>query len=131
MATQRASQFVTVGLTILLACVSAFGQTPPAKPSPEETAFAAVSEATNPAARMAAAEDFVATFPNSSYRIKVAELVAQYLTILRNPQIAISLLNRARAIFTTPDESEILKPAAIEIYANADRVSDAFDLGAD
>jgi tetratricopeptide (TPR) repeat protein len=99
--------------------------------SAEEVAFDAVSAATNPASRMAAAEDFVASFPKSSRRTTVAKLVAEQLTLLRNPSIAISLLTRARTIFTLPGEWDQLQPTALEVYANADRVDEAFAAGAD
>jgi len=99
--------------------------------SPEEVAFNAVRTATNPASRMAAAEDFVASFPKSAKRPDVARLVSEQLSILRNPSIAITLLDRAQAIFTSANEREQLKPSAFGIYLAAGRADQAFALGAD
>jgi hypothetical protein len=126
----RTSQLVTAGFAIVLVCRLSSAQNP-LPTSPEEIAFAAVSEATNPAARVAAAEDFVTKFPSSAQRPKIAALVSEHLTILRNPEIAISLLDRARAIFTSPNEWEALKPAALAVYVSADRTDEAFALAAD
>ena len=127
----RASQLVTAGFAIVFVCTLSSAQQIPVPTSPEEIAFAAVSEAKNPAARVAAAEDFVTKFPTSGQRPRVAELVSEHLTILRNPEIAISLLDRARAIFTAPNEWETLKPAALAVYISADRTDEAFALAAD
>jgi tetratricopeptide (TPR) repeat protein len=94
----------------------------------EEAAFTAVRRATNPAARLAAAEDFVANFPHSTKRPEVARLVSEYLPIIRNSEIAVSMVVRARAIFTSPEELEFFKPVALEIYANGYRANEAFTL---
>jgi tetratricopeptide (TPR) repeat protein len=114
---------------VLLATATLCAQQTPS--SPEELAFDAVSVATNPASRLAAAEDFIAGFPKSSKRIAVARLVSEQFTLVRNPSIAILLLERAQSIFTLPGEWDELKPAALEVYSNADRVDDAFAIGAD
>ena len=96
--------------------------------SSEEIAFHAVAAASNPAARVAAAEDFVASFPKSSKRPQVAKLVSDQLPLLRNAQIAVSLLERARVIFTSPEELEFLGPTALNIYVDSNRIDDAFAL---
>ena len=92
----------------------------------EELAFNSVSRATNPAARLAAAEDFIANFPHSTKRTEVAKLVSEQLPIIRNPEVSISLVDRARAIFTSPAELDYLGPVALEAYVKGDRVNDAF-----
>jgi len=121
-----------LGLIILLLASSGGSAWQTPKPSsPEELAFDSVKTATNPATRMAAAEDFVAKFPNSAKRSTVASLVSEQLTVLRNPEIAISLLDRARMIFTSASELEYLKPAALEVYVNGNRTDEAFALAED
>jgi tetratricopeptide (TPR) repeat protein len=116
-------------LTILLfVSLNASAQQPT---TPEELAFNAVSMATNPASRMAAAEDFVANFPKSSKRQDVVKLVSEQLSIIRNPSIAVTLLERAQAIFTSANELSELNPAAFEVYFAADRVDQAFGVGGD
>ena len=116
---------------VFIASTSTFSQQAPSASSPEDAAFQAVNSATNPAARLAAAEDFVASFPNSSRRPEVARLVSEQLPVLRNPQVAAALVDRARAIFTSLEELEFLQPVALEIYADANRADEAFALAAD
>ena len=117
-------------IAILAASTSTFSQQASSASSPEDVAFQAVNSALNPAARLAAAEDFVANFPNSSRRPEIARLVSEQLPVLRNPQVAIALVDRARAIFTAPEELEFLQPVALEIYADANRADEAFALAA-
>jgi len=118
-------------VAILAAATSTFSQQTPSASSSEDIAFQAVNSARNPAARLAAAEDFVANFPNSSRRPEVARLVSEQLPVLRNPRVAIALVDRARAIFTTSEELEFLQPVALAIYADGNRADEAFALAAD
>jgi tetratricopeptide (TPR) repeat protein len=99
--------------------------------SPEAVAFMNVRMAGNPAAKLAAAEDFVAKFPSSSRRLEVAEMVATQISTVRNPAVAVGLVDRARAIFTGQDELEFIKPVALEIFADAGRADEAFQLAAE
>jgi tetratricopeptide (TPR) repeat protein len=94
----------------------------------EAEALAAVKRATNPTTKLAAAEDFVARFPNSNARVNVAEIVADEILKIKNGSVALALLERARAVFTSEREQEILKPAALEAYAIGNRADDAFAL---
>ena len=100
-------------------------------PSTEAVAFESVNMASNPAAKLAAAEDFAAKFPNSSKLFKVAEMVIMQIATVRNPTVAVTLVDRARAIFTGADEVALLKPVALEIYADAGRADDAFQLASE
>jgi hypothetical protein len=121
-------RFILVHLCLIFLMLTLSSVSVPAQSSSEDMALRAVSGATNAAARMAAAEYFVANFPQSTQRPNVAKLVAEQLTTLRNPQIALALLERARAIFISPAELECLEPAALEIYANSNRADEAFAL---
>src|SRR5437763_978189 len=97
--------------------------------SPTETdALAAIKQATNPTTKLTAAEDFIARFPTSKARLDIAKLVAAEILKVRNVTVALTLLQRAQAIFTTEQEREALKPAAFEIYVAASRYDDAFAL---
>src|SRR5215203_1825540 len=82
----------------------------------EADAIAAVERATNPTTKLAAAEDFIARFPNSSSRLSIAELVAAELAKVRNGSVALALFERATAVFTNDAEREILKPLALGAY---------------
>jgi hypothetical protein len=94
----------------------------------EADALAAIKLATNPTLKLSAAEDFIARFPNSDSRLTIAELVATDILKIRNGSVALALLDRAKAIFTSEPEQEILKPVALEAYAISSRPDDAFAL---
>jgi hypothetical protein len=94
----------------------------------EADALAAIKLATNPTLKLSAAEDFIARFPNSDSRLTIAELVADDILKIRNGSVALALLDRAKAIFTSEPEQEILKPVALGAYAISSRPDDAFAL---
>jgi tetratricopeptide (TPR) repeat protein len=119
--------WLIVGVIRVL-CVSILAQQ---SSSPEDVSFREVTQATNAAARLAAAEDFVASFPESTKRPRVAKLVAEHLTTLHNPEVAIALVKRARSIFTSPPELEFINPAALEVYVKGNRIDEAFELAAE
>jgi len=97
----------------------------------EDDALAAIKRATNPTTKLSAAEDFIAKFPNSNARLGVAETVAGEILKIKNGAVALALLDRARAIFTSEPEQEILKPVALEAYALGNRIDDAFALASE
>ncbi|HSE15765.1 MAG TPA: hypothetical protein VLB46_01855 [Pyrinomonadaceae bacterium] len=97
----------------------------------EDDALAAIKRATNPTTKLSAAEDFIAKFPNSKARLNVAETVAGEILKIKNGAVALALLDRARAVFTSEQEQEILKPVALEAYALGNRVDDAFALASE
>ncbi len=94
----------------------------------EAEALSAITLATNPSTKLAAAEEFINRFPKSNSRIKAAELVAAEILKVKNGMVAITLVERAQSIFTADDEREILKPVALEAYATGNRPNDAFKL---
>ena len=97
----------------------------------EADALRAVTLATNPTTKLSAAEDFVAKFPNSPARLSIAEVVAGEIRKVKNTTVALTLLERAQAIFTSESEREILKPLTLEIYATGNRTDDAFVLASE
>lgn len=97
----------------------------------EADALNAVKLATNPTTKLTAAEDFIAKFPNSSARVNVAEVIAGEILKIKNGTVALALLQRAQAIFTSEPEREVLKPAALEAYILGDRAADAFAVAAE
>ena len=111
---------------VVLPCIAS------AQPAPTEAeAVAAVKLATNPTLKLAAAEDFVARFPNSSERLRIAELIATEILKVRNGAVVLSLLERAQAVFTSDREREIFRPAALEAHVRGERFDDAFALGSE
>ena len=97
----------------------------------EADALAAVKLATNPTTKLTAAEDFIAKFPNSSARLSVAETIGGEIVKAKNGMVALKLLERAYAIFTSQKEREILRPAALEAYVIGNRPDDAFAVAAE
>lgn len=97
----------------------------------EAEALNAVKLATNPTTKLAAAEDFIAKFPNSTARSSVAEVIGGEILKIKNGAVALELLARAHAIFTSEKEREILRPAALEAYVLGNRPDEAFALAAE
>jgi tetratricopeptide (TPR) repeat protein len=102
-----------------------------AQSTTEADALAAVKLATNPTTKLTAAEDFIAKFPNSTVRVSVAEVIAGEILKIKNGMVALTLLERANAIFTSEKEREVLKPAALEAYVIGNKPDEAFALAAE
>jgi hypothetical protein len=120
------------GVFVSAFCVFAVSNAAVSAQSLTETdALAAIKRATNPTTKLTAAEDFVAKFPNSTARLSVAEVIAGEIFKVKNGMVALTLLQRAQAIFTSEKEREILKPAALEAYVIGNRPDDAFPLAAE
>jgi tetratricopeptide (TPR) repeat protein len=102
-----------------------------AQSTTEADALTAIKLATNPTTKLTAAEDFIAKFPNSTARVSVAEEIAGEILKIKNGMVALALLERARAIFTSEREREVLKPAALEAYVIGNKSDDAFALAAE
>ena len=94
----------------------------------EAQALNAIKLATNPTSKLAAAEDFIARFPKSDERVRIAELIADEILKIKDGNVALALLDRAKAVFTSEQELEILKPVALEAFTLGNRVDDAFAL---
>lgn len=102
-----------------------------AQSTTEADALAAVKLATNPTTKLTAAEDFIAKFPNSTARVDVAGVIAGEILKVKNGMVALTLLERANAIFTSEKEREVLKPAALEAYVIGNKADEAFALAAE
>lgn len=102
-----------------------------AQSSNEAQALAAIKLATNPTSKLAAAEDFIARFPKSNERVRIAELIAVEIMKIKDGNVALALLDRAQAVFTSEQEREILKPVALEAFALGGRADDAFALASE
>jgi tetratricopeptide (TPR) repeat protein len=102
-----------------------------AQSSNEAQALAAIKLATNPTSKLAAAEDFVAKFPKSNERLLIAELISDEILKIKDGNVALALLDRAKAVFTSEQEKEVLKPVALEAFAIGGRADDAFTLASE
>ena len=103
----------------------------PVQAQTEADALAAIKLATNPTSKLAAAEDFIAKFPASNARLSVTELIAAEILKIKNGSVALALLERAQAVFTTDEERDLLKPVALTAYALSNRPDEAFALAAE
>ena len=113
-------------------CVLAIGPVTAFTQSPTEAqALEAIKLATNPTSKLAAAEDFVARYPESNERVRIAEMIAKEILRIRDGTVALALVERARAVFTSEEEREVLKPVTLEAFVLADRADDAFLLAAE
>lgn len=119
---QRTSLIILCGL-LLFAHEPVLSQS-----SNEAQALKTIKLATNPTSKLAAAEDFVARFPKSDERLRIAELIADEILKIKDGHVVLALLDRAKAVFTSEQELEVLKPVALEAYAIGNRVDDAFVL---
>ncbi len=120
------------GVLVSTFCVFTVSNAPvSAQTLTEADALAAIQRATNPTTKLTAAEDFIAKFPNSTARLSVAEVIAGEIPKVKNGMVALTLLERAQAIFTSEKEREVLKPAALEAYVIGNRPDDAFALAAE
>ena len=99
--------------------------------STESQALNAIKLATNPTSKLAAAEDFIARFPKSNERLRIAELIAGEFLKIKDGNVALALLDRAKAVFTSEQEREILKPVALEAFTMGGRADDAFALASE
>ena len=101
-------------------CFCVFAVAPVFAQINEAQALDAIKLATNPTSKLAAAEDFIAKFPKSTERLRIAELIADEILKIKDGAVAVTLLDRAKAIFTADAEREVLKTVALEAYASPD-----------
>jgi hypothetical protein len=112
-------------------CFCVFAVAPAFAQTNEAQALDAIKLATNPTSKLAAAEDFFAKYPKSTERLRIAELIADEILKIKDGAVALVLLERAKAIFTSDAEREVLKAVALEAYALGNRPDDAFALAAE
>src|SRR5215203_4412268 len=94
----------------------------------ENEYITSIKTATNPTLKLTAAEDFIAKFPASRSRTNIAELIAADIAGVRDGAVALALLQRAQAVFTSEQEREIFKRVSFEVYAISNQYEAAFAL---
>jgi hypothetical protein len=99
------------------------------KLSPDEAkAVAAINSAADAAAKLAAAESFVKTYPKSNARLGVANYVAGQIGQVSDAAQRLSLAEEFQKIFTEEKELNAVGLLILDAYVAANRVDDAFDL---
>ena len=67
-----------------------------------------VIRASNPTAKLAAAEDYLVRYPHSSNRIKIAEMVAAEIEKVPDGSAALTLIDSATTVFKNEPERNVL-----------------------
>jgi TonB family protein len=90
-----------------------------------------INSMTDPAAKLAAAAEFLKKYPKSQARLQIAERVAEEIAKLKDTSQAIVLAEKAQTVFTSEPELGIMKTVTLDAYAGGNRVEDAFKLAAE
>lgn len=96
----------------------------------ERKAADKINKAADPAAKLQAADEFLKKYPKSSLRPQVAGYVASQITSVADAAQKLTLAENFMGKFTEPSEAEIIMPVLIDSYVAANRVDDAFRVGA-
>jgi tetratricopeptide (TPR) repeat protein len=104
----------------------------PAQVSDGETkAIAKINAAPDAAAKIQAAAEFVKKYPKSTMRARVVAQLAGEINKVQDPAQRISSFESLQAVFKEPSDAEVISPLLIDAYVAANRLDDAFRLGAD
>ena len=102
----------------------------PVKVSDGESKLAQqIEKATDAAAKLTAAEEFIKKYPKSTLRPQIAKHLAGQVVGAPEAQ-RIALAERYLSLFSEPGENEFVTPALVNSYAAAERFDDAFRVGA-
>ncbi|MGH9903361.1 MAG: hypothetical protein ACRD68_16265, partial [Pyrinomonadaceae bacterium] len=96
----------------------------------ERKAAMKINEAPDAAAKLAAAGEFIKKYPKSALRPQVAGYVAGQINAVQDAAQRITLAESFQTQFTSPGEADSLTPPLIETYVAANRMDDAFRVGA-
>jgi hypothetical protein len=127
-----------LAVCLIAVAPAAYGQDPSktqqAKPAQiseaEEKALIKVRDAADPAAKLAAADEFVKKYPNSTKRNEVVVHIIAEIVKVTDPAQQITMLEIASKVFTQPADTEKLNPVLIDAYLKAERLDDAFRIAA-
>ena len=104
----------------------------PAQVSDGETkAIAKIGAAPDAAAKIQAAGEFVKKYPKSTMRARVVAQLTGEINKVQDAAQRISLFESLQAMFKEPSDAEVIGPFLIDAYVAANRLDDAFRLGAD
>ena len=92
----------------------------------EEKALIKVRDAADPAAKLAAAEEFVKKYSKSTRRSEVVLHVATEISKMPDAAQQIPLLEKAATVFNQPGDSDKLNTVLLDAYLKSNRIDDAF-----
>jgi len=96
----------------------------------EDKALIKVRDAADPAAKLAAADEFVKNYPKSAKRSEVIVHVIAEIGKVTDPAQQITMLESASTMFNQPEDGEKINPVLIDAYLKANRLDDAFRVAA-
>jgi hypothetical protein len=97
----------------------------------EQKMLAAITAATDPAAKYKAVEALIKKYPKTSARGRVAREAADQVADLKDATQKVTLAQQYAAIFTEPSEQQVIIPVLIDAFAAANRIDEAFSTGAE
>jgi hypothetical protein len=102
----------------------------PKIPEAEAKAVGAVEAAPDIDAKIAAAGEFVKTYPKSTARQQVAEYIADQILAVKDAAQKLTLAEKFPTVFTDKAEADWIKPALVDAYIQLSRFDEAFAEGA-
>ena len=113
-----------------LAAVPAQEQAKPQAPEAEVKAASAISSAPDLAAKLTQAEAFVKKYPKSTLRPQIMQGLTAEISRVTDAGQRLTLGERFLKTFSNDGESGYMKALVVNEYVNANRVDEAFKLGA-
>lgn len=126
----------SVAAVIVMLLVSLTGVTAQETPAPanapeaEVKAVAAIKSAPDPAAKLTQAEAFVKKYPKSTLRPTVVQGLLAEISRVSDAAQRLTLAERFLKTFSADPESDYMKALVVDDYVRANRIDEAFTLGA-
>jgi hypothetical protein len=95
----------------------------------EQKMIAAITAATDPAAKFKAVEALIKKHPKTSARGRIAREAADQIADLKDAAQKVTLAQQYATIFTEPSEQQMIVPVLIDAFGAANRVDEAFSTG--
>jgi hypothetical protein len=93
--------------------------------------IAAITAATDPAARFKAVEALIKKHPKTSARGRLARDASDQVADLKDAGQKVTLAQQYAGIFAEPSEQQMIVPVLIDAFGAANRVDEAFSTGAE
>jgi hypothetical protein len=97
----------------------------------EQKMIAAITAATDPAAKLKAVETLIKKRPKTSARDRIAREAADQIADLKDATQKVTLAQQYVGIFTEPVEQQMIMPVLIDALAAANRADEAFSTGSE
>ena len=122
---------VSIAFTVALpGTLSAQEDKKPKVSEGEAKALTAINSAPDPAAKLAAAREYVKKYPKSSNRPEVSSYLAGQIDQVKDGTQKLALTETYQQIFNTEKELDTIRPIILDAYFDAKRTDDAFALAA-